>query len=94
MRGRRERSSEEVDGEEGGREVVRKWMERNERGGLRGRRERGSEEKGQEGGRWVVRRRARRERSREEEGGREVVKRRMERNEGEEPLKALSGEIY
>jgi hypothetical protein len=39
-----------VDGEEGGREVVRKWMERNERGGLRGRRERGSEEEdGEEG---------------------------------------------
>ena len=26
---RRERGSEEEDGEEGGREVVRKWMERN-----------------------------------------------------------------
>jgi hypothetical protein len=27
--GRRERGSEEEEGEEGGREVVRKWMERN-----------------------------------------------------------------
>ena len=29
MRGRKERGSEEDDGKEGGREVVRKWMERN-----------------------------------------------------------------
>ena len=29
-RGRRERGSEEDDGKEGGREVMRKWMERNE----------------------------------------------------------------
>ena len=34
---------------------------------MRGRRERGSEEKGEEGGRWVVRRRARREMGSEEE---------------------------
>ena len=37
------RDSEE-NGEEGGREVVRRWMERIKGGGLRGRRERGSEE--------------------------------------------------
>ena len=52
MRGRRERGSEEEEGE-------RKWMERNEGGGLRGRRrarrERSREE--EEGEREVVRRR-------------------------------------
>ena len=37
---RRERGSEEEDGEEGGREVVRKWMERNEGGEAVSRRER------------------------------------------------------
>ena len=51
MRGRRETGSEEEEGE-------RKWMERNEGGGLRGRRERGSEEEGEEGWREVVMRRA------------------------------------
>jgi hypothetical protein len=48
LRGRRERGSKEKEGEEGEREVVKKWMERNEGGevlrrGLRERRERGSE---------------------------------------------------
>jgi hypothetical protein len=38
LRGRRETGSEEEE------EGERKWMERNEGGGLRGRRERGSEE--------------------------------------------------
>ena len=32
MRGRRERGSEDEEGDKGGRGVVRKWMERNEGG--------------------------------------------------------------
>jgi hypothetical protein len=65
LRGRRERGSEEEEGEEGGREVVR--MRRTGR-------ERSREE---EVGREVVRRRI--ERNEDEEGGREAVRRRMER---------------
>ena len=44
LRGRRERATKEKGGEEGGREVVRKWMEKNEVKVVRRRRERASDE--------------------------------------------------
>ena len=66
---------------------MRKWMERNERGGLRGRRERGSEEKGEEGGRWVVRR----EMGSEEESKEGEKYRRGRRERGSEEVEGKEG---
>jgi hypothetical protein len=85
LRGRRERGGDE-EGEEGGKEVVRKWMERNEGGEIVRKIEmKEGERQLRGGGREVVMRRVGREISREEEEGeREVVRRRwMRRKEGE-----------